>query len=593
MGLSSNQARFLSLTSRQVDLEKRVQNICQRRLRLNSELENIATQYNNSISNRKLFVPNTAQNERITLSNLQNAGYQVMDLTNNMLLGKHNLPFKSIDETDMATATAAEIAATGASTNIINLVNTTTGLDFVTHMTTQRQVDGTYTLTPTTSVAISSRSAFEALMDNGFNTNDGLNLNYILMDDIDMAGYSWDAIGDSTNAFTGQFDGNCHTISNITINSTTGYQGMFANLNGTAQNIYLNGTTININAGTSQIISVGTIAGTTGGSGQILNCHSDNISMDLNSSYNPPCVNSNTSTQDIGGITGYVDAGGVVDISTVSGIIDLRDSMGIDQTGGFIGRNASNARISMSGADVDMIVPTSGIFQDCRSLFMGCDYTSGLVIDNCYATGQIYNASMTPISVYPFGHGTGTVVINSFAQNNGTNYYWNGTVTGSNWASSSTTMGPGFASSIAPNGQNIWDMSGGTPVLNLNAISTFIYDGTTPTSDELEEGLRNGNYALLAKPDAYTQEIIKFYGSEYEEKDWRLSPEINDDLYETDNTEAENKYEKIVEEINAQDKKLQLEQTSIEVEYKTISSERESVKKILDQNAQSSFKYFS
>ena len=59
MGISSNQARFLTLTSRQIDLEYRVQQICQRRLRLASELERVASEYNNKISNRSMYTFNT------------------------------------------------------------------------------------------------------------------------------------------------------------------------------------------------------------------------------------------------------------------------------------------------------------------------------------------------------------------------------------------------------------------------------------------------------------------------------------------------------------------------------------------------------
>ncbi len=129
--------------------------------------------------------------------------------------------------------------------------------------------------------------------------------------------------------------------------------------------------------------------------------------------------------------------------------------------------------------------------------------------------------------------------------------------------------------------------------MNTNAVNTFWYEDTPPNEDELEEGLHNGTYYITRLSDKYTQESIRFNGTDYEKLDWRCVPEIYDELYKGDNTEAENKYEKIVEEINAQDKKLQLEQTSVEVEYKAITSERESVKKILDQNAQSSFKYFS
>jgi len=71
------------------------------------------------------------------------------------------------------------------------------------------------------------------------------------------------------------------------------------------------------------------------------------------------------------------------------------------------------------------------------------------------------------------------------------------------------------------------------------------------------------------------------------------APEIYDELNQGDDAAAEDKYDRTIDEINSQDKKLQLEQTSIETEYKAVTSEKEAVKKILDTNASSSFKYFS
>jgi len=595
MGLSSNQARFLSLTSRQIDLEQRVQQICQRRLRLSSELENIATQYNNSISNRNLFVPNNFKNEKISLSNLQSAGYQVMNMQTKTLFGAHQLPVKSIDKSDTVTATAAEITATGANATMINLVNSTTGLEFVTHMTTQRQADGTYKLAPTTSIAISSDAAFKALMDNGFNNNEGLALNYILMDDMDMSGYNWNSIGDSTHAFSGTFDGNCHNISNMEIAANTGYQGMFANLSGTAKNISLDNTKIDINGGTSVIQNVGSIAGYTAGSGKILNCHSGNIDINIDtnasSGYDVLCV---------GGITGQVGSGGIVDLSSVTGKIDLTSINTYDETGGFIGKNQSAAVINMSYADVDITIPTGTPTPNgnCINVFMGCDASNGLVLNNCYGAGDLKFADGNYIptngTVNPgLGHNVNTQLINSWGNYNGTAKYWNGSTTNSNWSGASDTAGAGFASATAPNGANIWVNNGSTPpAINMEALNTFEYDGGTPTTDELEQGLRNGTYALVQEPDAYTQSTIRSYGSEYEVKDWRTAPQINDDLAKYDDAEAENKYDRTVAQVNSQDKKLQLEQSSIEVEYKAVSSEKEAVKKILDTNAAASFKYF-
>ncbi len=148
---------------------------------------------------------------------------------------------------------------------------------------------------------------------------------------------------------------------------------------------------------------------------------------------------------------------------------------------------------------------------------------------------------------------------------------------------------------FAPSGDtafNIWN-SGGT--------ITFSELGLPQTASQhqvLDAALRSGLIGLAVGANEFTQTETPVYsssGSAYqmELKDWRTVPALADELYNGDDVDAENKYDKTIEEINAQDKKLQLEQTSIEVEYKAVSSERESVKKILDQNAQSSFKYFS
>jgi len=101
MGLSSNQARFLSLTTRQVDLEYRMQQLCQRRLRLANELDSVAGNYNKATSDRRLFINNITnqynsgldsvggvtfdniadnpQYDYISISNLYDNGYYVLD----------------------------------------------------------------------------------------------------------------------------------------------------------------------------------------------------------------------------------------------------------------------------------------------------------------------------------------------------------------------------------------------------------------------------------------------------------------------------------------------------------------------------------
>ena len=60
-----------------------------------------------------------------------------------------------------------------------------------------------------------------------------LNSHFKLTADIDLAGVNWQPIGASTsNAFGGTFDGNGHTIKNLTINSSQAYVGLFGVIKG-------------------------------------------------------------------------------------------------------------------------------------------------------------------------------------------------------------------------------------------------------------------------------------------------------------------------------------------------------------------------
>jgi hypothetical protein len=137
-------------------------------------------------------------------------------------------------------------------------------------------------------------------------------------------------------------------------------------------------------------------------------------------------------------------------------------------------------------------------------------------------------------------------------------------------------------------------LSVGTKTYDATALGL---DSSASEEDYVEAALRAGVISVATKSDEYTQDPTYLNGAtsgqSYEIKDWRTLPNIADELYSGDDTAAENKYDRTVEQINAQDKKLQLEQASIDVEYKAVTSEKEAVKKILDTNAQSSFKYFS
>ena len=91
MGLAASQTRFLTLTARQSDLEYQVQQISNTRLQLSSQLEQIATDYTNAISDRSLFTSGVSplQYQQINTTNLSTAGYQVMVVGKNVLFDSY------------------------------------------------------------------------------------------------------------------------------------------------------------------------------------------------------------------------------------------------------------------------------------------------------------------------------------------------------------------------------------------------------------------------------------------------------------------------------------------------------------------------
>ena len=532
MGLSSNQARFLSLTSRQVDLEHRIQQICQRRLRLSSELEKVSTAYNNSISNRKMFTTSTAGLQSLSLNGLKSIGYKLIDATTKTLA---NAPMKAITQ-------ISESTALGSGYDSAHIIHN--AAEFVSKVTSD------------------------------------LSGNFILTSDIDMSELGTLSASAINGVFSGNFDGNGYVISNLNISSSgLSNVGLFSTTSAaTIQNVSLENVNINTTGGSY----TGGLVGYNGNS-LIDNCY----------------VTGNISSAGswTGGISGSNESGGVI-----SNCYTTTDIAGNDGTGGITGASANgNNTISncftTGNITGDMEVGgIAGVNRDGNSIIQNSYSTSNVSGTNFVGgiAGGNYNvATMSPLP---------NQVINSYSANcsvtGGANV---GGVVGYNASGSTQTN-----SFYYNNGQS-WDaagaVNGNTNPFPTGSWSTSIWDLTTSlpslkmtggiSQEKIEEGLRNGKYSLAREADEFTQEPLTLNGDEYQEIDWRSVPELNDELYKGDDVYAENKYDKAIEEINAQDKKLQLEQTSVEVEYKAISSERESVKKILDTNAQSSFKYFS
>ena len=222
--------------------------------------------------------------------------------------------------------------------------------------------------------------------------------------DLDLAGIAWIPMGDTSHDFAGTFDGQGHTISNLTIGTadapiTGELAGLFGVVEGTVKNLFLDEVSVNANVG----YYVGGLAAYA--VGPIENCHITKLDMDAVAS-------------GVGGLIGYATSGNSIYGCSVSGEIAVKS--GCQGVGGFIGSMGKNAQITYSGATVAVTAPkdrstNAGGFigrgngeRDARTIVKNC-YSKGAVtggayaggftgsmagmdIQNCYATGNVTDA---------------------------------------------------------------------------------------------------------------------------------------------------------------------------------------------------------
>ena len=116
--------------------------------------------------------------------------------------------------------------------------------------------------------------------------------NIRLANNIDMSGYNWVPIGNSSYIYTGTFDGAGFVIMNMSV-ATTSYAGLFGYVSGTIKNVVVSKATVESN------YYAGGIAGRQSG-GTITNCDVQNST--IRSTY------SSNSSIYAGGIVGYSSA---------------------------------------------------------------------------------------------------------------------------------------------------------------------------------------------------------------------------------------------------------------------------------------------
>ncbi len=198
--------------------------------------------------------------------------------------------------------------------------------------------------------------------------------NCTLTKDIDLTGKEWTPIGTSGNSYTGTFDGNGKTITELKITGSNKYTGLFGYIgrDGTVMNVTLKGVQI------TSDISLGYAGGVAGNSdGNIENC---SVSGSVSSSYSA------------GGVVGAQVGGSITECSssaTVKGMVNV---------GGIAGETNSVASLTGCYATGDVSVENDGTDNYyCAGGVVGLNGSSTLTA--CYATGSVT------------GSGSGTIYV--------------------------------------------------------------------------------------------------------------------------------------------------------------------------------------
>lgn len=203
--------------------------------------------------------------------------------------------------------------------------------------------------------------------------------------DIDLAGYRWNPIGAflTNAAFSGTFDGQEHSISNIYVNDEGSYRGLFGYVQGGSfKNVNLVGGSVatifqrkTANLAGETMAAIGGLIGEALNCNEISNCHS---SVDV------------TGAQWVGSLCGYLityeDDPCHVTNCSATGL-----AIGRQGVGGLIGATFGSAIIIQNCyATGDLLLASGHKDPFYRGGLIGNVYYS--TVDNCYATGKVvYN----------------------------------------------------------------------------------------------------------------------------------------------------------------------------------------------------------
>ena len=193
----------------------------------------------------------------------------------------------------------------------------------------------------------------------------------VLLNDIDLKGMTtWSPIGNSSSPFTGTFDGQGHSITNIVVKTNKSYSGLFGNTSGaTIKDFYVNGT-LTVAEGSTEHGAVGYAANTT--------------ITDVHSALNITASKANNDTRHIGGIAGSMASGSNISRCSYAGTLS---DAGTNTVGGIVGYADGSGNI-ISHALNSGKIQSKGTATFAGGILGYVNY-EGFKISNCLNVGSV------------------------------------------------------------------------------------------------------------------------------------------------------------------------------------------------------------
>lgn len=202
---------------------------------------------------------------------------------------------------------------------------------------------------------------------------------YVLGNDIDLSGYDHTPIGnEAEGAFTGSFDGEGFTLSNLTVKEATKYVGLFGYLEGTVKNVILDAVEI------EGARYVGGVVGYATADTTITDCSVLSGSVTCSD----PLINTYT-----GGVVGYCGSSLDGQFTNKASIV-VEVSVSGAYTGGIVGFCVGDLNgVFINDADISVNYGKSvgGIVGECRNATFNNSTNSGTIV---FTRASAYNANV-------------------------------------------------------------------------------------------------------------------------------------------------------------------------------------------------------